>query len=69
MKKGVAIGSGIAIAIIAIGVAFAINLNQETNEQASNLEEAPAENLQENMAPVGRNLTIELSETVGMGDE
>jgi len=68
VKKGIAVVIGVAIVLIVAGVAFGLSTysDKETEELTNTEPEVTPENAE---APAGKNLRIDLSETVGVGEQ
>ena len=65
MKKGIAIVIGVAIVLIVAGIAF--GLSTSSDKEISELTSTEPEVMPENAeVPAGKNLRIDLSETVGV---
>lgn len=67
MKKGIAIVIGVAIVLIVAGIAFGLSTSSDKEISELTSTEPEPEVMPENAeVPAGKNLRIDLSETVGV---
>ena len=67
MKKGIAIVIGVAIVLIVAGVAFGLSTSSDKEISELTSTEPEPEVMPENAeVPAGKNLRIDLSETIGV---
>lgn len=67
MKKGVAVGIGIGVAVVIIASAI-LTIGIEPIDESNNNQE-PEEEIAQDNTIVGKPLQINLSESIGVGDQ
>ena len=66
MKKGIAVVIGVAIVLIVSGVAFGLSTYSDIETELTNTEPEPEVTPESAEAPAGKNLKIDLSESIGI---
>ena len=69
MKKGIAVVIGVAMVLIVSGVAFGLSTYLDIETELTNTEPEPEVTPESAEAPAGKNLKIDLSESIGVGGQ